>query len=204
MGTFEAVVFDLYGTLIYLATQLRPYHTLFATLGLTASDELKHARKIAFTHDFSNLKDLAKYIKPDVQIYFASYEKIVHEEVISATLYPETLQVLRELIKLHRKVGLISNLASPYKQPFINLGLMEYFDVVLFSCDVGLAKPEPALYQKMCNELNMDPSKILMVGDSVQNDVAGPKAIGMSAIHLDRGSVSQTSIHTLTKVLDLL
>ena len=102
------------------------------------------------------------------------------------------------------KLGLISNLASPYRKPFFDLGLDIYFDEVLFSCDVGLTKPDPKIYQTMIDKLNINPEQALMTGDKVHADVDGPKAIGMRAIHLDRFKKSSNSISTLDRVLNLL
>ena len=102
------------------------------------------------------------------------------------------------------QLGLISNLASPYKSPFFDLGLNDYFDEVLFSCDIGLRKPDQLIYQKMMERIGINPAQSLMTGDKVHADVDGPKSIGMNAVHLDRSNNSSESISSLKGVFQYL
>lgn len=204
MAEIQAVVFDLYGTLIYLADETKPYARLFTEMGLQTSEEFRQARRIALTEDFANLTDLVKRIKPNTEIDLLQYEKEIKEERASALLYPETRSVLDNLRKKDLRLGLISNLASPYKLPFFELGLNEYFDEVVFSCDVGLRKPDLGIYQKIVEKLGIDHSKALMIGDKVHADVDGPKSIGMNAVHIDRRGTSPNSISTLEGVFQYL
>ncbi len=64
MTNFQAVIFDLYGTLLYLSKETKPYARLFADLGLQRPEELKDARHIALTENFDRLTDLVGRIKP--------------------------------------------------------------------------------------------------------------------------------------------
>ena len=203
MKDIQAVVFDLYGTLIYLANETKPYARLFVNMGLQTPEELKQARTIALTEDFSNLSNLVKRIKPDSKVDLIPYEREIEEEVASAETYPETRSVLDDLRKRNIKLGLVSNLASPYKKPFFVLRLDQYFDEVIFSCDIGLRKPETKIYQKIIEMLKINPAQTLMTGDKVSADVDGPKSIGMNAVHLDRTNTSSNSISTLDKIFSV-
>ncbi len=205
--SIQAVIFDLYGTLLHLSKETKPYARLFADLGLKTDLELKEARHIALTNNFDSLADLVQKIKPKGQfssIDFASYQREVEEERASATLYLETRDVLEKLRDQNIKLGLISNLASPYRKPFFDFGLEKFFDQVLFSCDVGLTKPDSRIYQMMTNRLNINPQQALMTGDKVHADVDGPRAIGMRAVHLNRRNATSDSILTLNGVFDFL
>ena len=204
LTNIQAVVFDLYGTLMYLADETKPYIRLFKDIGLQTSGGFKQACKIALTEDFDNIEDLVKRIKPDTQINLKPYQQELEKEIASAKLYPESREVLEELRKKNIKLGLISNLASPYKEQFFELGLNEYFNEVLFSCDVGLRKPDLKIYKKMIRNLNINPAQVLMTGDNVSADVDGPKSIGMNAIHLDRENTSLNNISTLEGVFKYL
>ncbi len=75
---------------------------------------------------------------------------------------------------------------------------------MLFSCDVGLTKPDSRIYQMMTDRLNINPQQALMTGDKVHADVDGPRAIGMRAVHLDRSNATSNSILTLDGVFDYL
>jgi HAD superfamily hydrolase (TIGR01509 family) len=204
MGGIQAVVFDLYGTLIYLAHETRLYARLFADLGLKAPEEFRQARRIALSEDFDNLSGLVKRIRPDAQVNLEQYQHELREEMASATLYPETRSVLEELKKRNLKLGLISNLASPYEEPFFRLGLNDYFYEELFSCKAGLIKPDQRIYRRMIIALGIDPSQTLMIGDQIYADVDGPKSIEMNAIFLDRTGNSSGSISSLDEVFRYL
>ena len=77
-----------------------------------------------------------------------------------------------------------SNLAAEYG-PAV-LGLLPGLDAYVLSYEVGLAKPDPAIFGRVCAELGCAPGEVVFVGDSKRCDVDGPRAFGMQARHLDR------------------
>ncbi|MBI4440965.1 HAD family hydrolase [Candidatus Woesearchaeota archaeon] len=182
----KAVVFDLYGTLLSIQQETRPYHQLFCDLGLTAT-EAYAARYACLTENLS-LDALVQRFRPNCSL--ASYEAAVQQEVASVALYPESMDVLRFLCNLGLPLGLVSNLATPYKEPFYRLGLGDMIATQVFSCDVGTLKPEPLIYEKTLALLNMHPQHVLFVGDKQRNDVDGPLTAGMHAVLLDRQNKS--------------
>ncbi len=202
MRDIKAVVFDLYGTLIYLSSvSNKAYARLFSDLGLAGD---KEAGRIALTEDFDDLDSLVRRVIPNICIDPFPYEQQVKSEVSSAQLYPETIKVLSELREKGSRIGLISNLASPFKAPFFDLALDRFFDEVLFSCEVGLMKPNPAIYQKMLDCLGIDPVQALMIGDNFHADVKGPRLAGMNAVYLDRSKISSGSISTLEGIFQYM
>jgi putative hydrolase of the HAD superfamily len=62
----------------------------------------------------------------------------------------------------------------------------EYFDKVFYSCEIGLRKPDIGCYQRVINELNIDPAKTLFIDDSLQN-IEGARKAGLQTIHLLTG-----------------
>lgn len=158
---------------------------------------MKQAREIALTEDFADLSGLVKRIKPDADLNLQPYEDEVTKEAESAVLFPETKRVLGELQERNFRLGLISNLASPYKKPFFDLGLESYFERTLFSCEVGLLKPDVRIYQRILQEMKLSPFQTFMVGDKINCDVDPPKSVGMNAIIIDRNNQYQPSIKSL-------
>jgi putative hydrolase of the HAD superfamily len=57
----------------------------------------------------------------------------------------------------------------------------ELFDDVVDSCEVGVRKPDPAIYRLACERLGVEPERALFVDDH-QGNVVGARAIGMGAI----------------------
>jgi len=199
----KAVIFDLYGTLIYLADETSPYLKLFLDLGLDGEKKAE-AKKIAMTENFSSLAKLVNRIAPNSQINLHPHEEAIRKEAASAKLYPETKAVLGELRRRNIDIGLVSNVATPYKKAFFDLGLDDYFNHKLFSCDIGLQKPDPRIYKKIIQNMGINSSLALMIGDKLTCDVDTPKSIGMNAVYLDRINHSPNSISTLESLFSYL
>jgi len=51
----------------------------------------------------------------------------------------------------------------------------------------GIAKPDPAFFERVVRDVGVEPAKIAYVGDRVDNDVAPALAAGMIAVHIKRG-----------------
>lgn len=204
MANVDLVIFDLYDTLIYLNNKTKPYKKLLSEINLQTTKEIKEAWRIALTENFSGLEEFVKRINPDLNLDIGFYEKELEREIKSASIYPETKDVLRKLKNKKIRLGLISNLASPYKKPFFDLDLNKYFDNILLSCDIGMRKPELDIYKKMIKLSGVNPNKSLMIGDKIREDVETPKSIGINAVHIDRANNSKDSISSLEEVFQYL
>jgi putative hydrolase of the HAD superfamily len=94
-----------------------------------------------------------------------------------------TTPVLLEVIRDRGlKTGLISNGFDPpdlVRAELARLGVAELLDVIVMSGDAGARKPDPAIFRYALDRLGVAPEDALMVGDSVSNDIAGAKALGM-------------------------
>lgn len=180
----EAVVFDLYGTLIRLESDTRPYYRLARLIRPDAPGE---AVRRSLLVPSVGIGDFAARLGGDPPSETASLEEDLRQDLLSACLFDDVLEMLSSLREQGCKLGLISNLASPYKEPYRRCGLAPFFDVSLFSCDVGCRKPEPLVFTLMADALACDPACILMIGDSRGSDYDGAIAAGMAALQLCRG-----------------
>lgn len=63
-------------------------------------------------------------------------------------------------------------------------GLLDYFDEVVTSYDVGLRKPHPEIFARALDSLGADPSEAVMIGDELVDDVIGARSAGVRAILL--------------------
>ena len=54
----------------------------------------------------------------------------------------------------------------------------------MFSCDVGLSKPDPRIYEIACERLGVEPGDCLFVGDGANDELPGAERAGMAAIQL--------------------
>jgi len=170
----EAICFDLFGTLVYISQPTNPYLKMSQNIGFSEVENtnLKHH---ALTQNFSGLEELVKTINPNLRMNLDVYEDMVNAEVASIVCFPKTRQILQTIKNKHLKIGLISNLATPYKKAVDNLNLDHFFDVITFSCDCGLRKPDPKIFEQTAQKLNLNPNQIIMVGDKLKNDIQGAK-----------------------------
>ncbi len=114
------------------------------------------------------------------------FERLVAEDLAAIELFADSIPTLVEARERGLSVALLSNLASPYKRPVFELGLAPYFDALVFSCDVGMAKPDRQIYERLAGMLDVSPAQVLMIGDTRGDDVTGAKRAGLQALHLDR------------------
>lgn len=192
----EAVIFDLYGTLIRLDRDTGPY-LRFARL--VRPDDPRSVVRQSLLTDARGLGDLAARLGVPPPPGIAGLEDDLERDLRSARSFDDAAEALARLRDRGLKLGLISNLASPYKEPFYRHGLDAHFDAALFSCGAGLRKPEPEIYLRMAGELGVSPGGAVMVGDSPRSDRDGAMAAGMAAILLRRGGEGRAgrSIATL-------
>jgi FMN phosphatase YigB (HAD superfamily) len=83
------------------------------------------------------------------------------------------------------KIAIASNLAQPYAEPLLRL-LPFKRDAYAWSFEVGCLKPDPRIFQRTCEVLAIGPKDALMVGDTLEADYVGARAVGMRALHLER------------------
>lgn len=119
------------------------------------------------------------------EIELAKINDLIRQEINSVRLFPEVTNTLQSLKMRGFKLAIISNLARPYAEP-----IRRYFstivDPLIFSFEVGAIKPDPRIFQTLCDKLALAPELVVMVGDSLSSDIQGARAFGMQAIHLDR------------------
>lgn len=188
------VIFDLFGTLVHLVRDTRPYVRL-----CRAIDDAEALRQ-SLVVDASDLQTFCDCLGTTTPSDLVDIQHELDADVDSAELYGDSIVVLQKLRDRGLRIGVISNLASPYKHAFHRLGLDQLVDVAVFSCDRGMAKPDGRIYRAALAELGSTAAETIMIGDSRRCDVEGPTACGIRGILLDRqAKVSGPScISTLT------
>ena len=61
-------------------------------------------------------------------------------------------------------------------------GLTELLDAIVISSEVGLRKPDPAIFRLALDELAVDPADAMFVGDRLDTDVQGAANLGMTTV----------------------
>jgi HAD superfamily hydrolase (TIGR01549 family) len=116
-------------------------------------------------------------------------------------LFEDALPVLEELRAARLKIGLVSNGIRDLTE-FVAHHRLDV-DAIVDSRSHGRVKPHPTIFQAALERLEVEPSEAIMVGDSVEEDVEGARALGMRAILIDRDNRHREVEERLTDLYGL-
>lgn len=106
----------------------------------------------------------------------------------SRPIYPFVRDTLGQLQAMGFRMGVISNnvVSGPcLEDHFRHEGIADYFDVIVFSANFGVNKPDPRIFRHALEGLGVSPEKAWYVGDKPQRDVCGAHTVGMTAVLVD-------------------
>jgi putative hydrolase of the HAD superfamily len=102
-------------------------------------------------------------------------------------LRPGIAKVLEALKQRQQKLGLVANQPAAVIERLARFGIGHYFDCQGVSGIYGYRKPDVRLFVRVCEDLGVDPSECLMVGDRIDNDIVPAKLLGMRTVLLRTG-----------------
>jgi putative hydrolase of the HAD superfamily len=198
----RAVLFDVDFTLAKPGPDLGPegYRRLGELHGLDLDpDRYAEARAVA-------LETLERHpeLRHDEELWFAFTERIIRgmggeseaardlavemtrlwEDSENFDLYDDVLPVMAELRAHGLKLGLVSN-SGRELDDFVAHHALDV-DCAITSRAHGFTKPHPTIFQAALELLGVRPAEAAMVGDSIEDDVEGARALGMRAFLIDR------------------
>ena len=103
-------------------------------------------------------------------------------------VFPDAREALVSLRGSGLRLAALSNFDRRLPRLLDDLGLRDLLDTVVYSEDVGVEKPHPAIFEELLERLALPAAAVLHVGDSRRDDVEGARAVGMPALWLTRGS----------------
>ena len=96
-------------------------------------------------------------------------------------------RALLQRLKPTCRIGIVTNNRTEEQREKLRfLGMDTLVDALITSEQVGVLKPEPAIYQVALRRLNARPAETVMVGDNWQADVVGALAVGIRPLWLNR------------------
>ena len=122
-------------------------------------------------------------------------------------LYEDVFPVLEDLRSHSLKLGLVSNGIRDLNE-FVAHHRLDV-DAIVDSRTHGRVKPHPTIFQAALGQLGVEAGEAVMVGDSLEEDVEGARALGMRAILVDRddrypeGDDRLTDLYALPAALGL-
>jgi putative hydrolase of the HAD superfamily len=112
---------------------------------------------------------------------------------------PGALEVLDELRRRDLRLGLISVCSEEVPRLWDETALAPRIDAAVFSCSVGVAKPDPRIYKIAAERLDVEPGECLFVDDQ-PGFVEGAIAAGMDAVVL--GSERARRLEDVLKLVE--
>jgi FMN phosphatase YigB (HAD superfamily) len=152
-----------------------PRHTFSALLG-------------AVTAEGRNNAETFQYIRPgfDLLAERARREEAgVGEQIDDGDLYPDARPALAELRARGLWVGVAGNQTARAGELLRDLGLPA--DAVATSGEWGVAKPDPAFYDRVAAFARGSRSEIVYVGDHRDHDIAAASSAGLRTALIRRG-----------------
>ena len=129
-------------------------------------------------------------------------------------LFPDAVQVVAATRCNERgrcrPVGIITNGPAEVQRAKLDLlGIEGLVDFALVSGEFGVGKPDPAIFGEALRRAGASPSESLMVGDTLEFDVAGAQAAGVRSVWLSRaegqaGSAQPAPDAKVTELADVL
>lgn len=223
----RVVAFDAVGTLIFPEPGVVPlYHSFGVEIGSTKSVEEIHARfarayESEFEHSQSHARTneeiererwrrLVSHVFDDVPVREAQFEVLWKHfaDPSNWSLYPDAAETWQALSVNGFTIAIASNFDSrlrPILEAHLPLASCPH---VCISTEIGWSKPHPRFFQMVQRRLAVRAGEILLVGDSIRNDIRPAIDSGWQAIHIDRKGASDpsntTSICDLANLVNLL
>ncbi|MCI0586364.1 MAG: HAD-IA family hydrolase [Planctomycetes bacterium] len=116
------------------------------------------------------------------------------EERLSATfrdrrtfhIFPEVESVTRTLRERGLTLGIISNWSPRLPRLLGDLSLEDRFDFTVCSAIEEVEKPDPEIFGRALARAGVEPAESIHVGDSVEKDVEGARAVGIVPALVER------------------
>jgi putative hydrolase of the HAD superfamily len=182
----SVLVFDLWNT---LASSVAPTNPIIE-LGRQLKDAgcthwLRAIERGMMRRPLPGIETAIGFIEAEAGVTLSTSDRaeairIWHEASAEVELFADVLPALDRLRGRFR-LAMLSNTQS-FEMEFVEeSGLAERFEVIHYSCDTGLLKPDPRAFAATLAALGAAPSDALMIGDNWKDDIAGARAAGLRA-----------------------
>ena len=230
---FQAVFFDLDGTLRLPDPAPTDAFIFFArSIGITIYPETERRVKLWSHHYWGQdglvNQDFDRFSKEE---FWFNYSKqlleaanvvqdihrraeLVHEWFSNhydphVALAPGTREVLPQLREEGYKLALITNRSQPVNDELDKLELTDYFDFILAAGEIGIWKPNPAIFDHAIAQFDgLQAANCVYIGDNYYADGYGAERAGLTPIMFDPDYLYREStfarIEALTELIPLL
>jgi putative hydrolase of the HAD superfamily len=190
---YRAVIFDFFGTLTR-SVRRGPQHAAIArTLGCdpeivrSTLDRTFHSRaRGTFGSAEATLRWVTEQAggRPGRAELRAAVPARVDALRADTQLRGDAVSALRAIKRRGLSTGLISDCTHELPAFLPGLPVAPLLDAQVFSVEVGVCKPDPAIYEAACSRLGVSAPDCVYVGDGGSRELSGAAAVGMTAVRL--------------------
>ena len=222
-GTLDAVLFDAFGTLFAPVSAGSPAAHLCRILAsdgvsvtaeragraILAEVELYRAKfpQIRDKQELRQLENKASdLVMAELELMQFPRDRMRQHllDLFKMTAYPDAESALGQLRQRGLALGVVSNYNALLREQLAELGLEDWFSVIVNSADFGEAKPHPGIFLEGVKQLGASPERVLYVGDDLHNDYYGAQQVGLHAVLLNRDSVAiPTDVRAIATLVDI-
>lgn len=189
--------------------RIKKLYEYLSPLNISIKDVRKAYQKMS-DWLFSTQKKTQKSINVSQQIYFIfkefgtipnslvledikmSYESAIFE--FPPKIVDNVYEFLEKLKKLNLKLCILSDAGRTpgwaLKEILNKYKLINFFDKIFFSDEIGYVKPNKNTFNKIIKEFNVKKEEVVHIGDSIEKDIIGAKEFGINYIYFSRKSES--------------
>lgn len=201
---YDGIIFDVGGTLVGFS-DLAPFQEFLAHVGLPATQDDARAFRHRAIAVILARRDLAQGLGADGAALDAWWRGNMEEtwpgqadlaEEMQRwwqadrfdSVFPDVLPALRKLRALGIPMAILSNYTTDLEDLLHHLSLREFFDFVIISASVGIAKPDPRIFDLAVVRADLPRHRLLYVGDHFGDDIEGARAANIDAVLIDRST----------------
>lgn len=188
----KAIYFDLFFTLIVPTYEKANNEYDILNLAVGEWEEYAENETLYYERALGFVKTEKEIIEKIISLIPFEVSVVQKEQILFAReqrmknalkmISNEILVTLQKLKLKDIKLGLISNADCIDCKYWNQSPLCKYFDDSIFSCNVGLLKPDRKIYELAMQRLNVSPEQCLFVGDGGSNELCGAKSAGMGTV----------------------
>ncbi len=184
----EIVFLDIGGVLYDDTVYARAWHSALRDAGATFTDEEFDAvyTRARAEQSGSFRRKLTAAFLPGADLRELEQLASRYWRYPPTARYDDALPGLEALHGRYR-LGVIANQPGEVRSALARDGLDGFFEVWGVSDELGVGKPDPALFELSVRTAGVAPAEAVMVGDRLDYDVRPAKRVGMRAIWMLRG-----------------
>jgi putative hydrolase of the HAD superfamily len=181
----QAVIFD-YGEVLSGPPDPEAHQNLLAIAGVSEEpfEKAYWAHRLDYDADILNGQTYWQTVARDTGVDFTA-QQIVQLLQVDARMWmnlnPAMMAWIPRIKDAGFRLGILSNMGDgvlEYLRP--RFSWLEQFDQLTWSCDLGVVKPDPAIYLHTIKKLNVKPEQALFI-DNLQKNIVGAEEVGLNA-----------------------